>query len=274
MIKLKYRTKNFKIREIEVKPTIFPDQTCQMYKLGIWSDDENCILNHTEVEVIWHYENDSELLQVGQLNDLLKKVGHKTKLLMPYLPYARQDKEISNNKPFGLYTFNKLLKAIGFDTIKAFDIHNTEFTFVENMIPYNMLDIVANFNPDFLFFPDRDAYTRYKSMFEDMGMETVEFNKIPHIIGNKSKNPSTGEIVKYELSPMQPQEFDIEGKKCLVIYDLLDEVNIFIKAYDLLKTLNVGEIQLYVSHVVQSNSVTRLIDHGYNIIHYYESLAK
>jgi ribose-phosphate pyrophosphokinase len=274
MIKLKYRTESFKMNEIIVKPTMFPDGTSQVYHIPIWTDDENYILNHTEVEITWHFENEAELIHVGQLNDLLKHNGHRTKLLMPYLPYARQDKEVTNETTFGLYTFNKLLKAIQFDTVKAFDIHNTEFTHVENMIPYNLLTTVAERTPEFLFFPDRQAYSRYKTMFEDMGLEHCLFNKLPHIVGNKFRNPSTGEIVEYKLSPRQPQEFDIEGKKCLVIDDILDGGSTFTKAYDLLKSLNVSTIELYVSHVVQQSSVNRLIEHGYASIHYYESLAK
>lgn len=274
MIKLKYRTESFKTNEITVATTQFPDGTSQVYHLPIWSDDDDCILRLTEAEIVWHFEKESELIHVGQLNDLLKRKGHKTTLTMPYLPYARQDKEISNETTFGLYTFNKLLKAMEFDSVKAFDIHNTEFTHVENLVPYNLLTTVAERTPEFLFFPDQSSYARYKTMFDVMGLEHCLFNKLPHVVGNKSRNPSTGEIVEYKLSPRQPQEFDIEGKKCLVVDDILDGGSTFIKAYDLLKSLNVSTMELYVSHIVQQGSVNRLIEHGYGAIHYYESLAK
>ena len=279
MIKLKYRGNDFKFKELEITPTIFPDGSSQIWGLKIFNEGENEILRYTDCEIIWHFANDSELLYVAQLKDLLDSYGHKSSLIMPYLPYARQDKEITNSTTFALKSFTKLLNSIGFGNIKAFDIHNTEFvpSFIKNMVPYNILSLTEELKPDFIFFPDHGAYSRYSTMFEDMGMEHFLFNKLPHIIGCKSRDQKNGNITKYEISPSQLKDedpFDIEGKNCLVVDDLVDGGATFIKCYDLLKSLNVKDIQLYVSHVVQQSSLNRLTEHGYSAVHYYESLAK
>lgn len=277
MIKLKYRNENFKFEEVEVKPTMFPDGTSQVWKLSIF--EEGGILRYTDCEITWNFENESELIHLAQLNDLLQQNGHKTTLIMPYMPYARQDKEISNGTTFALFSFNKLIKAIGFNKVKVFDVHNTEFlpNFIENMVPYNLLSLTEKLKPNFIFFPDHGAYARYSTMFENMGMEHFYFNKIPHIIGNKTRNPSTGEILKYEISPNQPKgqdPVDMEGKNCLIVDDLSDLGGTFIKAYDLLKENKVIDIHLYISHNIQNKGLIRLNDHGFKSVTFYNNLGK
>ena len=64
----------------EIKPTIFPDKTSQIWKLP------KKVLNDSRIEVIWYFENESELFHICQISDLLYVLRKSHFLAMIYLP--------------------------------------------------------------------------------------------------------------------------------------------------------------------------------------------
>ena len=95
-----------------VSPTIFPDGTIQVWRIDTsFFEKIKCA---EVIEIIWCYGNDGELVQLMQVVDLIKANSTaKIYLHLPYLPYARQDKIISNESCFGLNSFAKLINIMG-----------------------------------------------------------------------------------------------------------------------------------------------------------------
>src|SRR5271165_6478993 len=106
---IKIRTLD-KIENIEyiVIPTIFPDNTSQCWKLP------NEFLNSLSVKVTWNFENERELIDLLSLKKLLYRAKN-THLHIPYLPFARQDKNISNETTFNLHILAELLNMMNFN---------------------------------------------------------------------------------------------------------------------------------------------------------------
>ena len=77
----------------EIKPTRFPDGTTQVWKL----DEE--LFKTKELTIDWRFEREDEFFVVAQLRMLLQL--HKLHLHVPYFPFARQDKVVSNETTFG-----------------------------------------------------------------------------------------------------------------------------------------------------------------------------
>jgi len=76
-------------------------------------------------KVEWWFENESELFHLAQLKMLLDKNGRvNTELYMPYCPYARQDKDISDEQTFALNTFLGILKGMHWSLISTINMHN------------------------------------------------------------------------------------------------------------------------------------------------------
>ena len=88
-----------------VTPTIFPDKTSQVWKIP------KSHFNKKENVITWEFENEGEFMHLAQLKVLLDidYFSSKVVLDMPYLPYARQDKDITNESTFALYPFALLL---------------------------------------------------------------------------------------------------------------------------------------------------------------------
>lgn len=217
----------------KLNPTIFPDKTSQVWKLnsGIYGD----------LWIDWRYENDNELIQLHQFRDLFP--NSRWNLHVPYLPYARQDKEIGNGEQtFGLHTFAKLINLLNCERVSAVDVHNPVVTqkLIRNFVNIPVSNIhhrlIASFYPDAIVFPDEGAVKRYKYLTE-----------YPYIIFHKERDQSTGEIKGHKaLSGCSGNKFiGSETARLMIIDDLCDGGKTFISVAHQLTTKLIG---LFVTH--------------------------
>lgn len=253
-------------------PTIFPDGTSQIWKLNSISKNyKNC----TSSEIIWQFENESEYLHVAQLSDLLDSytgIPRPFKILnIPFLPYGRQDKPISNTTTFAQRTFTKLIDVLSFDRIISFDVHG--ICAINNLHKLSAVPIIENifkeYGYDIACLPDGGACERY--YMED----------VPTVNGIKMRNQKTGKIEDYYLNTEYKNklgefiEVDLGNKKVLIVDDLCDQGNTFLKLYDLLKEKQVASVDLYISHMVGNTDIRKkLQDHGISKILTTNSLIK
>lgn len=221
----------------EIFPTVFPDGTSQVWKLGDPPFDSR---------IDWRYGGDHEIMQILQLVNLLDELGSKVTLNIHYLPYARQDKPISNDQTFGLHTFWRVLSSFNIDFIQIFDPH---CDFDEVGLKYDPLR-VRFVSPDI----DRLAAIYDRVCFPDAGAAKRYRTTKPTIIGEKVRDQATGKIVSYALHG----EFS-ENDKILVVDDICDGGATFLL---LEQSLPVDEMNLwlalYVSHGIFSKGTKEL----------------
>lgn len=230
-----------------IKPTIFPDGTSQVWNIG----EDNFRTPFATIE--WTFENEAELIHIAQLKLLFEALGKPVHLSVPYLPYARQDKEITNNSTFALHSFVTLLNSLNFESITAFDPHPLIVPFLQNFTAIKP-DIEINktileCNADSVCFPDKGALDRYS-----------RFVRTPWICGNKTRNQSTGNITSHFLSG------EYADRSVLIVDDICDGGSTFIKIATLLKEKTAKEINLYVSHGLFTKGIQILRDAGINRI--------
>lgn len=249
MITLKNLTNN---TETVVKPTIFPDGTSQVWKLPedvIYSDEINAY------EIIWHYENDGEILQVLQAAQLVtEKGGHRgVGLVMPFLPYGRQDKDTSNETTFGLSTLFRVLRSFPFRYIKTFDAHSLRYFDPElkrHSLPVDKYIEEAQVvsNCDLVCFPDAGATKRgYKLGFG----EYFDMSPTPSFNLDKKRNQLTGVIEGLVCS----LPLNLSDKTILIVDDLADGSKTFIEAAKLLYGMGAAHVDLYVTHGIFSKGI-------------------
>lgn len=240
---------------IEITPTIFPDSTSQVWKL-----DEANIKPVNRVE--WDYKSDAELVQLAQLKHLLDSYNTYTCLAIPYLPYGRQDKSISNVTTFGLYTFASLLNSMKFSRVDILDPHSKlALELLDNSreispLPY-INDAIHDCNPDTILYPDIGAQERYLSL-------------IPYktsIVGRKVRNPLTGEIVEYKLG-IGMLDMDITGRRILIVDDICDGGATFVLAAKCaMGVCKASEVNLYTTHGIYSRGIEYLTNNGISRIY-------
>lgn len=227
-----------------VTPTIFPDKTSQVWKVPTE------YFHAPDNVITWEFENEAELLHVAQLKSLVYRVTGfwNVVLELPYLPYARQDKEYSNMATFALRTFAELLNSLGFHTVKVFDAHNPHLSQelilnLEIETP-DVAPILKELNAA-LAYPDKGAAKRYGNIKRS----TIVFDKV--------REPLTGEITGLTT---------VEGLVARIPYliqdDLCDGGRTFIEVAKKLYELGATEVHLYVSHGIFSKGLEPLREAG------------
>lgn len=246
----------FKINGEKVNVTIFPDKTSQVWKLPIIETTPK------QFNIEWEFENESEVFHLIQLVTLIRhvRVPVPINLHMPYLPYGRQDKEVSNETTFALKVFGDVLKSLNLDKITTLDAHSNylekELSNFKSIYPEDALQnaihesLEFDGNPNFkLAFPDKGARIRYGDKFT--ACSDKDF-----IIGNKVRNQTTGYIEKYEAIGQ------VKDQTILIVDDLCDGGATFIILTKELLRLGAKSVNLYVTHGIFSKGAKILFDSG------------
>jgi ribose-phosphate pyrophosphokinase len=222
-----------------VTPTIFPDKTSQVWKL----QTEISVFSNT---ITWEFENEAEFMHVAQLQELISRYANETILELPYLPYARQDKEVGNYTTFALFTFAQLLNTLKFSKVKVFDPHNVELSadLIKNLeveMPYHgaILDEL-NASP---VYPDKGAAKRYCAL-----PGAIVFDKV--------REPLTGAIVGLTVDGL------VARVPYLIVDDICDGGRTFIEVAKVLYKMGAAEVHLYISHGIFSKGLGVLRDAG------------
>lgn len=248
------------INNTEIIPTIFPDGTAQVWKLP--NDIINFIkTNPDKIVIEWNYQSDAELIYVLMLRDLLvhlcENKGADIVLYCPYLPYARQDKDISNETTWGLATFMDLLRP--FDEVVTVDVHNPEYfkySYVDitNLSAEALIaDATQKCDANYLCYPDLGAASRY-SRFN---------NKVRSCVMKKVRDQLTGEITGLNYLHTPPS---CVNDNVLLIDDICDGGRTFIEATKVLTNSKPNSINLYVTHGIFSKGFDILHEAGINKI--------
>ena len=225
--------------------TLFPDQTSQVWKLNNW------LLNETNwVNIVWNYSSEGELLHLAQLKDLLDKHNIKTQLTINYLPYARQDKEVTNESTFALRSFSKLLNVLKFDKIKILDPHSkTALNLINNSDDFYPIEQILNAknetNCDLFCYPDKGATEEYINIYD-----------FSYVYGEKVRNQLTGNIENYKLIG------NVKDKSILIVDDICDGGGTFILLAQQLKESGATDINLFVTHGLFTKGIKVLTDSG------------
>jgi ribose-phosphate pyrophosphokinase len=236
-----------------VNVTLFPDNTSQVWKVKqLEIPDTNWVM------VTWEYSHEGEFMQLAQLKMLLDHTGFRCALKLKYLPYGRQDKDVSNSATFALRTFASLINTLGFEEIIIVDPHSEIaldlIVHSKAQYPHSQLQtIILATNTLLACYPDKGAVTKYTKVYEkEIGSA--------FIYGDKVRDQLTGNITNYKLNGSPA------GMSVLIVDDICDGGMTFkILAKDLLEA-GATEVNLFVTHGIFSRGLRTLHESGINRI--------
>ena len=245
-------------------PTFFPAGTSQVWKLP---ED---LFSATSILIHWNFSEEREIFHLAQLMDLIRTVNPNTRVVLdvPFFPYGRQDKDISNESTFARSTFLKYLLSLGFDQIHTLDVHSVA-PGVTSREPKAAIDgtfkmIEQNYGPIVATcFPDVSAWNRYNRLFDPWVSDSL----IALVIV-KDREASTGEITSVKLDPRsiwqnKVVEFSAITGNILIVDDICDGGRTFVEAAKLLRNAcPEAKIHLYTTHGIYSKGLDVLFDAG------------
>jgi ribose-phosphate pyrophosphokinase len=240
-----------KLNGLDVKPTMFPDGTSQVWKLPKEA------LAKEILSVTWRFESERELLDIYSLREAC--LDWPLYLYIPYLPYARQDKEPSNHTTHNLYAFGRLINGLHPDQVTCLDVHNPIVSKrlidrLENVAVTGMqMRLIADLKPDTLVYPDHGAKARYS------------LNHPFELVFKKTRHAMTGEITGHELDINYASSSAPTGSY-LIVDDICDGGATFLSIAKFLRELNPAcKISLFVTHGIFSKGRKVLEDAGIEI---------
>lgn len=197
--------------------------------------------------IIWNFENVSEIIEVSLLVHTLKlNYGQEIDLILPYVPFSRQDRKTHVGGCFSLKWFCELINGLKFTRVCIQDPHSYVITALLDNVKEKSQASVFTFlllqvakNPFNLICPDAGAIKKINACANIEGLT----NKPTIIECSKHRNELTGEITGTKVNCD-----DLGGRDCYIVDDICDGGGTFIAIAKALKEKNPGKIVLCVTH--------------------------
>jgi ribose-phosphate pyrophosphokinase len=204
------------------------------------------------------FKNGDDIIKVLITKDALERKGIENfDLVMPYIPYARQDRQCFDGESFTLKVFTNLINSAKFNRVCVLDSHsdvapallencrnikNDEYVRMayHQIAKHDSAEII-------LISPDSGANKKSNNLFEKLKV----FKTL--VKCDKKRDVSDGKLSGFEVFTD-----DLKGASCLIVDDICDGGRTFVGIAEALKAKNAGNIYLFITHGIFSNGFEEL----------------
>lgn len=178
-------------------------------------------------------------------------------LVIPYVPYARQDRVCNAGEAFSIKVMCDLINSMNFNRVTIYDPHSDVTPALINncrVVPQEEI---------FSLFKNMDML-KYTLVSPDAGAEkkvhkvSEKFDGLQVIYAGKIRNTKTGEIVATKVD----WGYSLKGKDILIVDDICDGGRTFIEIAKKLHRFKPQSINLYVTHGIFSKGYEPLFEAG------------
>lgn len=186
------------------------------------------------------------ILDLLLLTDALRRAAPQLRelhLVMPYVPYARQDRVAVPGEPLSAAVFCRLINGLGFDTVTIADPHSDVVpSLLERVrivpaathVQTLLRGALAHLPAVALLAPDAGARKRVETVAKAVGA--------PVAYAIKTRNPVTGKLSGAEISG------DLPDLPLLVVDDICDGGGTFVALAEVARRQSARPLYLYVTH--------------------------
>ena len=185
---------------------------------------------------------DTNLLQILSIISEVKKISSKIYAIMPYMGYARQDKQFLNGEIATMSVVAKMLQAAGAKKAITVDIHS-KTALRHFKIPTENVSAIPELakylkklklkNP-IVVSPDTGGSLRAKKF--------ADILKSDFITLKKSRNRKTGKV------SIQSTKADVNGKDLIIVDDIISTGGSVVKATQFLKKQKCKRVFVVCTH--------------------------
>ncbi|CAM3752283.1 Ribose-phosphate pyrophosphokinase 2 [Vibrio aerogenes CECT 7868] len=209
-----------------------------------------------KVEIVARLTNAAGVMRLMMAADALNRLTAKqipVELVMPYFPYARQDRVCVTGEALGASVMATLINQCQFAKVTVWDVHSD--------VSAALLQRVQNVSQTELLKSCPGLWQRLASgKFLLVAPDAGASKKIQHIAAafggqvgvvqaHKARNLKTGEIEKTEIYGQ------VAGRDVLIVDDICDGGRTFIELAKVLKEKGAGKISLFVTHGIFSQGL-------------------
>lgn len=206
--------------------------------------------NHLRIRL--DFTSNDDLWNLGLLVDALRRMhpNPDIDLLIPYFPYARQDRVCNAGESHSLAFTARFINSLRLASVTVFDPHSdVTGALVDNIYIVEALDMITALQyklPTFaLVAPDSGAMKKVQKIGLKLGLDVIRADKV--------RNTKTG-----SLSGCTVYAEHQGNKDLLVVDDICDGGGTFLLLAPHLRKLTTGRVMLYVSHGIFSKGLDHL----------------
>jgi len=222
------------------------------------------LIRSDEIRIFAQIQSSNDLVELLHVKEILDRVyPYNSKILvLPYLPYARQDRVTEINTSFTLKTFANLINSLKFDKILTYDAHSD--------VSLALIDRIENIDVDTILAREQsslyEAINRALVGFDvtivapDAGAakrltKVIDRIQIDCLTLQKHRDVTNGHIT---IQSLQSKHDGI----AVIIDDICDGGATFIQAAKVLREAGFTEVWLYVTHGIFSKGLETLFQGG------------
>jgi ribose-phosphate pyrophosphokinase len=204
----------------------------------------NCIIIHSTYPPI-----DQHLMQLFMIIYKCKQDGASDICVVnPYLAYSRQDKVFVEGEIVTINLIGRILASLGTTKLVTIDAHSPEslnysFETVDLSAIPSLASYVKNnitLNKPIVISPDEGGIQRAKKFAGVINVDMLSLIK--------TRDRFTGDV-SISLSDQQP----LENRDALIVDDMISTGNSIIKATEILKKNNIGNVYVVCTHALLLN---------------------
>ncbi len=212
-------------------------------------------------KIIAHITNSDEIMELALICDVLRrKYGSdiQLNLVLPYVPYARQDRAMTKDESLSLKVFSNFLNSLKFRSVEVWDAHSdVALALIDNVkhVPVDELltpGSMPSIKDHILVSPDAGSLKKVSALAKKFSLNMVRADKTRSVIDGSI----TGTVVYSE---------SVGEKHFLIVDDICDGGRTFIELAKELRKLTKGEVNLYVTHGIFSKGLQVVADAVDNI---------
>jgi len=194
---------------IKTETKIFPDGESKVTLQKIPKKSVILVVQSTYPPV------DTNLLQTLSIISQVRKVSSRTFAIMPYMGYARQDKQFLNGEVITMSAVAKMLQSVGAKKVIVVDIHSN-IALNHFKIPTENVSAIPelakyfkklNLKNPLVVSPDMGGYSRSKKF--------ASLLKTDFIVLKKHRDRKTGRV------SIQTAKVDVQGKDLILVDDII-----------------------------------------------------
>lgn len=212
-------------------------------------------------EITAHLRSSHDVMTLLMLNDAVERTlkPDKKDILIPYLPYARQDRVCNYGEAHSLRVMCKLINDMAFDQVTVWDCHSDVGTALldncvnlclSDMIPKSELRQIFEDDQVVLISPDAGANKKVLKLAHAL-------QGVPVIRADKIRDTLTGNITGTEVYAQT-----LNGATCVIVDDICDGGRTFTELAQALLKKGAGKVILYVTHGIFSKGTECLFEAG------------
>lgn len=202
--------------------------------------------------VIAWLQSSTDVMDLILLDEILSRKNQNYNLVIPYFPYARQDRVMETNQAFSLKAFAKIINKLSYETIIILDPHSDVTPALlrsVKVIPQHdcfmySTGLSALSRGGVLVSPDAGSYKK--------ACNIAKLYKSPVIVAMKERDISTGGITGTKI--LDPDNL-VKDNTVTIVDDICDGGRTFIELAKVLKAAGAKEIILYVTHGIFSQGL-------------------